>query len=226
MVSNNSAPLLKPHQSRRQSSCRGRTARSRESRSPSWRPGKRHSPVRWSNGLFLSYYERGEDGEIPEAQVFRLEGPAAVLYFRGYPHVHAFINVAMDAEAPLSSGELLGHNPTWLDRAGVKSLFEAAMRAETGVDRGYYPDESVAGRLRPGAIRSGDIFTLESWQDEVHVGELRGSRVATTSYGLTQLRERGDRVETARSRGMLRDLAVTYVKRHGLTAFSTDVGRS
>jgi Protein of unknown function (DUF3500) len=170
------------------------------------------------DGLFLSYYEGGDDGAIPEAQVFRLEGPAAVLYFRGYPHVHAFINVAMNPEAPLSSGELLAHNPAWLDRAGVKKLLEAAMRAETGVDRSYYPDESVAGRLRPGAIRSGDIYTLESWQDEVHVGELRGSRIATTSYGLTQLREHGDRVESAQSRGMLRDLAVAYVKRHGFTA--------
>jgi hypothetical protein len=58
--------------------------------------------------LFLSYYLRGEDGEISEAQVFRLEGPGAVFYFRGYPHVHAFINVAMDAGAPLSSGERAG----------------------------------------------------------------------------------------------------------------------
>ena len=69
------------------------------------------------DALFLSYYQHGEDGEIPEAQVFRLEGPAAVFYFRGYPHVHAFLNVAMDGDAPLSVGEPLGNNPAWLDRA-------------------------------------------------------------------------------------------------------------
>jgi hypothetical protein len=188
--------------------------------------------------LFLSYYQRGEDGTIPEAQVFRLEGPGAVLYFRGYPHVHAFINVAMDGDAPLSSGELLGDNPSWLDRRGVKKLFEAAMRMETGADLGFYPEGSVAGRLRPGPIRSGDIYTLESWQESVQVGQIHGSMftdesfaqlatpnrtldraamytIASTGYGLGQLREKIGRVESPRSRGMLRDLAAAHVKAHG-----------
>ena len=44
-------------------------------------------------------------------QTYRLEGPAAVFYFRGFPHVHAFFNVAMDGEAPLSVGEVIGRNP-------------------------------------------------------------------------------------------------------------------
>src|SRR5205814_2059540 len=61
------------------------------------------------DALSLSYYQHGEDGDIPEAQVFRLEGPASVFYFRGHPHVHAFINIAMDAAAPLSAGESLGN---------------------------------------------------------------------------------------------------------------------
>src|SRR5262245_48464161 len=65
------------------------------------------------DALHLSYYQHGEDGDIPEGQVFRLEGPSTALYFRGYPHVHAFINVAMDGDAPLSVGEPLGENPTW-----------------------------------------------------------------------------------------------------------------
>ena len=191
------------------------------------------------DGLSISYYQRGEDGPIPEAQVFRFEGPGAVLYFRGYPHVHAFVNVAMDGDAPLSSGELLADNPSWLDRAGVKALFEAAMRTETGADFGYYPEESVAGRLRPGPIRSGDIYTLESWQEDVEVGEVHGTKlegtafaplvsedgridrtrmytVATTRYGLSLLLVRLGRVESPRPRGMLRDLGVAYVKRHGI----------
>src|SRR5215212_7546039 len=43
------------------------------------------------DALAISYYERGEDGAIPDGQVFRIEGPGAVIYFRGYPHVHAFV---------------------------------------------------------------------------------------------------------------------------------------
>jgi hypothetical protein len=189
------------------------------------------------DAMSLSYYARGEDGAIPDAQVFRLEGPAAVLYFRGYPHVHAFINIAMDADAPLSSGEHLADNPAWLDASGVKALFEAAMRSETGADIAYYPEDSVAGRLRPGAIRSGDIYSLESWQEFVEVGDVHGSvlqwtplaklsqsaidgtrmyKVATTRYGVGRLRDEVGPVESPQPRGMLRDLTIAYVKRHGL----------
>lgn len=193
------------------------------------------------DGLFISYYERGEDGTIPDAQVFRVEGPGAVLYFRGYPHVHAFINIAMDGDAPLSSGELLADNPSWLDRAGVKRLFEAAMRMETGADLGFYPEGSVAGRLRPGPIRSGDIYTLESWQERVEVGEIHGSllddptfarmanpgltldptrtySIATIEWGADKLREQGGRVESLKPRGMLRDLIIAHVKARGFLA--------
>jgi hypothetical protein len=160
-----------------------------------------------------------------------------VLYFRGYPHVHAFINIAMDGDAPLSSGEHLADNPAWLDAAGVKALFETAMRTETGADLGYYPEESVAGRLRPGPIRSGDIYSLESWQEPVEVGDVHGSvlqwtplaklaqseidgtrmyKVATTRYGVGRLRDELGPVESPQPRGMLRDLTIAYVKRHGL----------
>jgi hypothetical protein len=193
------------------------------------------------DGLFVSYYQRGEDGTIPDAQVFRLEGPGAVLYFRGYPHVHAFVNIAMDGDAPLSSGELLADNPSWLDRAGVKRLFEAAMRMETRADLGYYPEGSVAGRLRPGPIRSGDIYTLESWQEPVEVGQIHGSlfdektfaplanptltldrtrtyTIASTDFGIDSLKEEIGRVESPKSRGMLRDLVIAHVKARGFLA--------
>jgi len=190
--------------------------------------------------LFLSYYQHGEDGEIPEGQVFRLEGPSAVFYFRGYPHVHAFINVAMDGDAPLSVGEPLGTNPAWLDHAGVKMLFENALRAETGSDLSYYDESSVAGRLRPGLVRSGDIYSLESWQELVQVVEIRGSNlstalmtklrergatpdpqktysVATTSYIANERSEKLGRIDSRRPGAMLRDLTVAYLRSHGFS---------
>jgi hypothetical protein len=188
------------------------------------------------DALYLSYYQHGEDGDIPEAQVFRLEGPAAVFYFRGYPHVHAFLNVAMDSDAPLSVGEPLGNNPAWLDRAGVKSLFETALRVETGADLAYYDEGSVAGRLHPGLIHSGDIYSLESWQETVEVVEIRGSelsaalrdagrvsdsgklyKVATTNYVATEHAKKLGRIESRRSGPMLRDLTVAYLRSHPLS---------
>jgi hypothetical protein len=192
------------------------------------------------DGLFLSYYQHGEDGDIPEAQVFRLEGPAAVLYFRGYPHVHAFLNIAMDGDAPLSVGEPLGNNPKWLDRPAVKSLFETALRTQMNSDLAYYYEQSVAGRLRPGMIRSGDIYTLESWQESAAAVEIRGSNlgpvlqaelrdrrivvepaktytVATTQYTVSDRAEELGRIENRRQGPMLRDLTVAYLRTHGFT---------
>jgi len=185
------------------------------------------------DALHLSYYQHGEDGDIPDAQIFRLEGPAAVFYFRGYPHVHAFLNVAMDPDAPLSVGEPLGNNPVWLDHAGVKALFEAALRSETGADLAYYDQSSIAGRLHPGMIHSGDIYSLESWQERVEVVEIRGSnltaglresgrisdlgkmyKVATTNFVASELSDKLGRIESRRSGPMLRDLTVTYLRSH------------
>jgi hypothetical protein len=189
------------------------------------------------DSLFLSYYQHGEDGDIPEGQVFRLEGPAAIFYFRGYPHVHAFLNVAMDGDAPLSVGKPLGNNPAWLECAGVKSLFEIAIRTETGSDLSYYDEGSVAGRLHPGTIRSGDIYALESWQETAEVVEILGANlspglvsvlkerrvavdpartytVATTTYVADELPEKIGRIDSRKSGLMLRDLTVNYLQSH------------
>ena len=190
------------------------------------------------DGLFFSCYQHGEDGEIPEGQVFRLEGPGAVFHFRGYPHVHAFLSIAMNGDAPLSVGEPLGTNPAWLEHKGVKALFESALRSETGSDLAFYDENSVAGRLRPGLIRSGDIYSLESWQESVQVVDVRGSNlstalskalrdrgitvnrekpysIATTGYAATEESEKLGRIDARRKGIMLRDLTVNYLRSHG-----------
>lgn len=132
-----------------------------------------------SNGgidaLRLAYYREGEVGGSGQYQMFRLEGPAAVFYFRGYPHVHAFINVGNDPAKPLSVGETIAQTSTVLAGASVQSLFERAMLDFCDTDLAYYDLESVAGRLRAGTIRTGDIYSLESWNNEVHIVTIKGS---------------------------------------------------
>ena len=191
------------------------------------------------DALFLAFYAHGEDGPIPEAQVFRLEGPAAVFHFRGHPHVHAFMNVSMDGDAPLSVGELLGNNPTELAGEGVKALFETVLREELGADLAYFDVRSVAGRLRRGPIRSGDIYALEVWQDAVALVEVRGANlsaelraelvrrrselvpektytVATTAHVADELAaEKLGRIESRRPGPLLREAAVAHLRTHG-----------
>lgn len=119
------------------------------------------------DSLHLSFYaDSTYDGEVLY-QTYRLEGPASVFYFRGFPHVHAFFNVAMDGENPLSVGEIVGRNETLLEGLRLKSLFEKAMVAEGKTDFAYYPLDSVVGKIRPGTIRTGDLYNAESWQNNV-----------------------------------------------------------
>jgi len=194
------------------------------------------------NSLFLSYYEDGDPAGRGEPQIFRLEGPAAVLYFRGFPHVHAFVNIGKDGDDPLSVGREIGHNPLALEGAAVKRLFETAMKGQTGADFAYYGPDSVVGKLRKGVIRTGDIYNLESWQDSIILVEIKGSNLRGPC--LDQLREGGlspsgdvtyaiatagyvgddpafetlGRIKTRREGAMLRDAIISHLETRGFPA--------
>lgn len=180
--------------------------------------------------LHLSYYCEGEVDKSGQYQIFRLEGPAAVFYFRGFPHVHAFINVAMNGDAPLSVGESLGENAVVLEGGAVKDLFERAMKARTGSDLAYYHPDRVVGRLRTGTIKTGDIYNLESWQEDVTTVEAMGSEIktklqldvdpkriyslATTTFHAQRLNTIGPR----KSGALLRDIVIDHVRAKGFAA--------
>jgi hypothetical protein len=177
-------------------------------------------------------------GDAP-SQVFRVEGPAAVFHFRGEPHVHAFVNVAMDGERPLSLGEVLGETTVSLEGEELRSFFETAMRAQAQADAAYYPSSSVVGRLRAGTVRTGDVWVAESWANELVVVEIEGSdlapelaalmrargiapqsrslyRIATTDYtAREEARQRLGRSRGERSLGLLREALVVHARAHG-----------
>ncbi len=150
-----------------------------------------------SNGgvdaLSLSYFRDGEVDGSGAFQIFRLEGPAAVFYFRGYPHVHAFVNIGMDGDKPLSVGEALCENAAPLEGASVKGLFERAMIDFCQTDFAYYDRDTVAGRLRSGVIRTGDVYNLESWIHSVSAVSVKGSRLSGKMGA--ELARRGVRLE-------------------------------
>ncbi len=51
----------------------------------------------------MAFYEQFDMGADREWDIWRIEGPSFVWYFRGAPHVHIWIHVADDANAPFSS---------------------------------------------------------------------------------------------------------------------------
>jgi hypothetical protein len=199
------------------------------------------------DALCLAYYRDGEIAGSGVFQIFRLEGPAAVLHFRGAPHVHAFVNIAKDGDAPLSVGEALGENPKPLVGAGVKRLFECALRTQCGTDLAYYDRDGVAGRLRKGAIRSGDVYALESWQDTITVVEIAGRdlareladalrfdgksvapeqlyTVATRTEDAGSSAHKLGRIASSRRAGLVRDAAVAYLRAHGFAELHDEHG--
>ncbi len=91
-------------------------------------------------------------------------------------------------------GEVVAENPTALEGDGVKALFEHILLTETGADLAYYRGESVAGRLRAGTIRTGDIYDLESWGERVSVVEIKGADLSPAL--LAAIRARGDTVHS------------------------------
>lgn len=187
-------------------------------------------------------HQGGRRAGAGPSQIFRLEGPAAVFYFRGEPHLHAFLNLAMDGDRPLSVGDFVGVNPVARDTAGVKALFERVMLEESGADLAYYPAVGVAGRLRAGPVRTGDLYSLESWRDRVAVVEVKGEdlaapmrellrvrgaveqrhrtyRIATVRYVADQLADEvlGD-VQSDETGPMLRDVAIEQLTENGFSA--------
>lgn len=51
----------------------------------------------------LIFYEERTLGKRGEWDNWRIEGPAFVWYFRGYPHVHVWIHVSEDPDVPVTS---------------------------------------------------------------------------------------------------------------------------
>lgn len=47
------------------------------------------------DSLHLAFYQTGDIGEDHEWDIWRLEGPNFVWHFRGAPHVHAYVNIAV-----------------------------------------------------------------------------------------------------------------------------------
>jgi hypothetical protein len=177
-------------------------------------------------------------GDSP-SQIFRLEGPGAVFYFRGEPHVHAFVSVERSLDQPLSLGAVIGVNPAALEGDSLRAWFESAMVGHTHADYADYPPFSLAGRLRAGTIRTGDIWAAENWVDDLVVCDVKGAeiaqglaelmrsrgdspqaystyRVATTGYvAANEAESRIGRVSNSRNWGPLRDALLSQAKIRG-----------
>jgi hypothetical protein len=171
--------------------------------------------------------------EAPYTQVWRIEGPACVIHFKGYPHVHAYINVVRDP-SKVAIGEVLAKTRSAVSGDGIKYLLEAALRFETDEDLAYFP-MAPAGRLATGLVSTGSIFSLDPFNNYSLVVEVEepamseklkaslvsqgaklvagGSiRFATMSYMLADSRELGEIAKVVSTGAPIRESLIALIR--------------
>ena len=175
----------------------------------------------------------------PYWQVWRIEGPGTVIHFKGYPHVHAYINVVRDPRRA-NLGESLGEVDSTVEGDAMRRLLEAALRRATGTELAWYgPD--VPGRFCPGVVTSGLAYALDPYGNRVVVATLKGSqmapvlrerleadgtriapdksyRVASTGYLVREHGVFGDPERVEKSDLLVRDALLAHLRAGGLTA--------
>jgi hypothetical protein len=115
--------------------------------------------------------ERARRGE-PYWQVWRVEGPGAVLHFQGHPHVHAYVHVVREPERA-NLGEALAETARALEGEPLRRLLEATLRRATGEALAFYP-EAVPARIGPGAVTTGLAYALDPYANRVAVATIEG----------------------------------------------------
>lgn len=144
--------------------------------------------------------ERASRG-APYWQIWRIEGPGTIVHFKGYPHVHAYIDVVRDP-ARANLGESLAHVDAPLEGEAMRRLLEGALRHATGEALAFHGGE-VPGRFCPGDVTTGLAWSLDPYANHVSIATIEGREM---EFGLYQrLTAQGLKVE----RGDLYRIATT-----------------
>jgi hypothetical protein len=185
--------------------------------------------------------ERERRGD-PYWQVWRVEGPGAVIHFKGHPHVHAYLSIVRDPSRA-NLGESLARTDTTLEGEPMRRLLEAALRRATGETLAFY-GAGVPGRFCAGEVTTGLAFALDPYADRVAVATIEGRalsaaarerlaaggaalapdgrhRVATTAYlasGRDERRELGAPLAVEAGGERLRDALIAELRTNGLAA--------
>jgi len=114
--------------------------------------------------------------ELPYWQVWRIEGPGCVVHFKGYPHVHAYINIVSDPTRQ-NIGEVLTRAAAPLGPAAVRRILTAAMRQETELPLAYYAQD-VPARIGAGDVTVGLVRAIDPFAESIVVASIRGAEMA------------------------------------------------
>ena len=167
------------------------------------------------------YFEDGQSlaqdperqGELPYFQVWRIEGPGAVIHHEGYPHVHAYVHIAGDPEQQAVGAQLADLEKPL--RGETLRRFQQAGLARAGdADVGFYPGQ-MESHLPRGPLTEGLVWTLDPFGNDVMVVEIDGDKMGDSLKGAV-----------AEQAGQL-ELGRTYrvaTSSYRLRAYADDIG--
>lgn len=151
--------------------------------------------------------QRGRRG-APYWQVWRIEGPGTVVFFKGHPHVHAYLEIVRDP-ARSNLGESLARIDSRLEGDGMRDLLEGALRRATGEALAFHGAE-VPGRFCPGEVTTGLAYALDPYSNQVVVAKVEGRAMADSLR--TRLAARGVAIAPSRT---YRVATTDYFASHG-----------
>ena len=187
----------------------------------------------------LSQEQRRSRG-IPYVQVWRIEGPAFTMHFKGHPHVHAYMNIVRDPQK-IAIGEVLTSTEKPLDQSATNRLIDTVLKHQTSELITFFP-EMLLGRISPGAVSTGSIYTLDPFGNNIVVADIRTEamssqlkqnlikqgrtpqknqtyKVATVDYMLRRKDIFGASEDASKGFGTLRDALIQFVRDKDLSAY-------
>jgi hypothetical protein len=122
----------------------------------------------WSG---LDAGERARRGD-PYWQVWRVEGPGTIMHFKGYPHVHAYVQVTRDPRRA-NIGEALAETAVAIEGEAMRRLVEGAFRRATGEALAFVPPDPP-GRFCAGTITTGLAHTVDPFHETIVIAQIEG----------------------------------------------------
>ncbi|GAA6138249.1 hypothetical protein NBRC116583_19960 [Arenicella sp. 4NH20-0111] len=154
------------------------TAYTKEQASSAWSALDQHGGL---DALHLSmftdygFYNRHDrydknNKATPYIQVWRLEGPHSVIHFKGYPHVHGYINILHDVRKR-NVGRTLTFNHSSKQSSGIKELWQKTLRSYTGLPLSFY-SAKPNGRLPRGEVTTGSVYCIEPFDNDLVIVDI------------------------------------------------------
>lgn len=108
--------------------------------------------------------------------VWRVEGPGLVWHFQGWPHVHAYLNLAGNGGIR-GIGDTIGELERSVAPAETRTWLEQAFAGIADTQYGYHMD-TLAGQFFKGPVTAGDLYSFLPFRNRLVVATIKPEAMA------------------------------------------------